>query len=221
MIKNDIQKITPVYNQSRTLDEHRDMFAAAPPTKVASFSATMDAFNNNNNYYSHQKQSDLMNMAASAVNFTSNLKDEKDKMNLWKVLIRDDAARFQQETEDKKTKKKVTQADYKSYLDRQMEHARAQAVLEERILIDEATTVQSKVRRLQELEQERMQVKKSKARQLREDNAELNLKSIIHQREEREREQSRERQILAEMQRLEQEKLKTKLAKFQKAKQEF
>ena len=65
-----------------------------------------------------------MNMAASAVNFTNKNQmssrgpSDNEKMDIWKVLIRDDANRFQKETEDRKVKKKLTQADYKSYLDR-------------------------------------------------------------------------------------------------------
>jgi hypothetical protein len=45
----------------------------------------------------------------------------QQKLDVWKLLIRDEAERFLVESEEKKMKKKMTQADYKSYLDRQMD----------------------------------------------------------------------------------------------------
>ena len=56
-------------------------------------------------------------------------------------MIRDDANRFMQEQEDKKLKKKMVQADYKSYLDRQVEHVKAQIVLNEKQAIDDANLI--------------------------------------------------------------------------------
>jgi len=39
-------------------------------------------------------------------------------MDVWKLLIKDEAEKFLIESEEKRQKKKMTQADYKSYLDR-------------------------------------------------------------------------------------------------------
>ena len=43
-------------------------------------------------------------------------------MDVWKIMIRDDASKFQQETAEKKIQKVTNQADYRSYLDKQMDH---------------------------------------------------------------------------------------------------
>ena len=45
---------------------------------------------------------------------------------MWKLLIKDEAEKFIVESEEKRLKKKTTQADYKSYLDRQIDQNKAQ-----------------------------------------------------------------------------------------------
>ncbi len=47
------------------------------------------------------------------------------KVDVWKMIIKDDANKYQIETEEKRIKKKLSQADYKSYLDRQMDQHKA------------------------------------------------------------------------------------------------
>jgi len=44
---------------------------------------------------------------------------------VWKLLIRDEAEKYLIENEEKLQKKKMTQADYKSYLDRQIDQHQA------------------------------------------------------------------------------------------------
>lgn len=50
----------------------------------------------------------------------------QQKLDVWKLLIKDEAEKFLVESEEKRLKKKTTQADYKSYLDRQMDQNKAQ-----------------------------------------------------------------------------------------------
>lgn len=57
---------------------------------------------------------------------------------MWKVLIRDDANRFQIENEEKRLKKRNNQVDYRSYLDKQMEHVRAQQVARQQMVQEDA-----------------------------------------------------------------------------------
>ena len=44
------------------------------------------------------------------------------KLDLWKVMIREDADRFQTEQVERKAQMRATQVHYKSFLDKQMEH---------------------------------------------------------------------------------------------------
>ncbi len=48
---------------------------------------------------------------------------------MWKLIIKDEANKHQIETEEKKIKKRLSQADYKSYLDRQMVQHKAKESL--------------------------------------------------------------------------------------------
>jgi hypothetical protein len=47
-----------------------------------------------------------------------------DKLDMWKFMIRDDANRFKIENEEKQVEKKIHQASYKLYLEKQMENQR-------------------------------------------------------------------------------------------------
>jgi len=47
--------------------------------------------------------------------------DQGTKLDLWKVMIREDADRFQMEQVERKAQMRATQVYYKSYLDKQME----------------------------------------------------------------------------------------------------
>lgn len=57
---------------------------------------------------------------------------------MWKVLIRDDANRFQIENEEKRLRKRNNQVDYRSYLDKQMEQVRAQQVARQQMVQEDA-----------------------------------------------------------------------------------
>jgi hypothetical protein len=48
------------------------------------------------------------------------------QLDVWKLLIKDEAEKFLIESEEKRMKKKNTQADYKNYLDKQIDQHRAQ-----------------------------------------------------------------------------------------------
>jgi hypothetical protein len=90
-------------------------------------------------------------------------------------MIRDDANRFQQELEEKKMKKRITQGDYRSFLDRQVEHVRAQNELQEREAMDDAQLIQSKIRRMGEIEAQKRLAEQVKAKAVSDENSHLNM----------------------------------------------
>ena len=68
-------------------------------------------------YHSYKHQQDLMNLAAqanvsfnsSAINFGSTLNNKQDdRLDVWKLIIKDDANRFQIENQEKVIRKKLT-----------------------------------------------------------------------------------------------------------------
>lgn len=67
-------------------------------------------------------------------------------------MLKDDVNRFQIETEEKKLKKRNTQADYKSYLERQMDHHKAQKVIQISQNVEEGYLIKSKVQSMREAE---------------------------------------------------------------------
>jgi hypothetical protein len=66
-------------------------------------------------------QSNTFNQTTGLSSYGGN----QQKLDVWKLLIKDEAEKFLIESEEKRMKKKMTQADYKSYLDRQMDQHKA------------------------------------------------------------------------------------------------
>lgn len=73
-------------------------------------------------------------------------------LDAWKLMIKDDVRRFENETEEKKIKKRMMQADYKNYLERQMDHHRALKVQEDNENQEDGVQLKSKVQKMTELE---------------------------------------------------------------------
>lgn len=74
------------------------------------------------------------------------------KLDVWKVMIREDVKRFKQETEDREAKRKTLQADYRSYLDRQLELQKQRQLRSDSVEHAEAEVMARSVQRLAEME---------------------------------------------------------------------
>ena len=75
-----------------------------------------------------------------------------DKLDMWKFMIRDDANRFKIENEEKQVEKKIHQASYKLYLEKQMENQRQTNQLETRRESEEMMNMRTRVVKMTELE---------------------------------------------------------------------
>lgn len=67
-------------------------------------------------------------------------------------MVRDDVIRFEHEQQEKKERKRQLQADYKSYLERQMDTHRAKRALQANEEQEEGQFIKSKVQKLTEQE---------------------------------------------------------------------
>lgn len=127
------------------------------------------------------------------------------------MMVRDDVIRFENEQQEKKLLKKQLQADYKSFLERQMDNHRAKRDLEVNEYQEEGQFIKEKVQKMTEQEnlKRRLATDRTKAVSF-ENNQTIH---DIHERlmRNRQTEIAQEKERMIEQQILEQEKLNIKL----------
>ena len=91
-------------------------------------------------------------------------------MDVWKLLIKDEAEKFLIESEEKRQKKKMTQADYKSYLDRQIDQHHAQKHLKHAQVNEEAMLLRHRVQKMTEAENEKLRDTQKRLKEVTQEN---------------------------------------------------
>jgi hypothetical protein len=131
---NEIQKVLPLPNKAelrRNLaGKSFDISATVAPNALGGLgSPRANGFQPNSSPNKPRGGEDIFShLGSNTFNQTigSQFGGNQQKLDVWKLLIKDEAEKFLVESEEKRLKKKTTQADYKSYLDRQMDQNKAQ-----------------------------------------------------------------------------------------------
>lgn len=159
------------------------------------------------------KYQPLEYLSSTAENFQKTLGGNIGKpaiggLDAWKLMIKDDVRRFENETEEKKIKKRMMQADYKNYLERQMDHHRALKVQEDNENQEDGIQLKSKVQKMTEQENLKRKLASDRTKAVSfENNQAIHG---VHERmiRERQNEIAREKERLADQQLLEHEKVR-------------
>ena len=109
-------------------------------------------------------------------------------------MIKEDAQRYQIESEEKRQLKKNHQQDYKSYLDRQMDQHRLQELLRSTQVQEEAVLLKHRVQKMAEVEKEKMREAMRVRKEVTQENSHAHRSLNERQFRERVKEQSEERE---------------------------